>query len=133
MRMPKALKDALTDEGQEAWKHATDRLGDSAPDFVESIERYAYAVDTAARLRAEWIELGRPTLTDGGGGRTFKHPMPGMIAEADLQAHRFANALGLNPDTGKRPGRPPGATSAKDRVAAASRPGLKLAKGPEDG
>lgn len=131
MRLPKALREELTPAGRDAWKRAAEHLGERAEQYVDAVERYAFAVDMVARLRAEWAAAGRPIISQGGatGRATVEHPLIGAIARAERDAASFGSKLGLEPQTKRAPGRPAGASSAPDRTRGAARPGLTLAKG----
>jgi hypothetical protein len=95
-------------------------------DFAHAVTRFARAVDLAVEVRAEWDSQGRPKLFTHTNGALVPHPLFKMVQSAEADAAKYGRALKLEPNVIKRPGpgRPPGATSAKDRQAP---PKVKLA------
>lgn len=89
----------LTPAGVEAWQLAVDHLGDDAPLFVDSIRRYACAVDMAARLRADWIDRGAPMMAEHTNGALYEHPIVKQIRGAEREAATYARALKITPQT----------------------------------
>lgn len=90
--------------------------------FAEAVDRYADAVAMGATLRAQWAELGSPTMAEGSMRQPIPHPMVKMIAEADAAAAKYAGAVGLDASARVKKnvgGRPVGSTSAPDRAAPA--------------
>lgn len=92
-----------------------------------AVDRYALAVAGWRTLEAQWAQLGRPATTLGGATGTAQvpHPLIAQIAVARREAALLGGMLGLDP-RGRHvlsrrvgAGRPPGAASAPDRVAAA--------------
>ena len=109
----------LTPSGRRAFRRAVGALGIHATeDRAEQAERYARACDLAARLTADWEKLDRPSTDLGGAtGRTLvAHPLVAMIREAEKDAAKFWDDLGLKP--ARAQGRPVGSASAPDRAAA---------------
>jgi P27 family predicted phage terminase small subunit len=84
------------------------------------IDRYASAVDMAARLRAEL--RADELVLHGPRGGTRVHPLVREVEKAEREAHLFGQALGLDPQSRRKlgmraaGGRPPGAASAPDRA-----------------
>ena len=94
---------------------------DERKGFGDSIDRYADAVALAAMLRAQWRELGSPTMAEGSMRQPIAHPMIKLIADADAAAAKYAGAVGLDATARvkRAAGRPAGAVSAPDRTAPA--------------
>jgi len=88
--------------------------------YSEAVDRYADAVGLAAKFRAEWSDLGEPSMEMGSMRQPIPHPLVKMIADADAAAAKYAVYVGLDPSVKtRRPvGRPAGAASSPDRVAA---------------
>jgi P27 family predicted phage terminase small subunit len=113
----------LTPTARAAWRHAHDvliQLGEEPTYSRGALDRYASAVDMAARLRAE-LRADELVLRGSRGGIRV-HPLVREVEKAEREAHLYGQALGLDPQSrrklGMRPagGRPPGAASAPDRA-----------------
>jgi P27 family predicted phage terminase small subunit len=111
-----------------AWRRAVGvlrELGEDPALSAEPLAAYARAAGDAAHLRARWRKLGSPVTTEGSRGQLAVHPLVGEIERAERWAHELGESLGLDPQSRRRlarrvgSGRPPGAASAPDRVAAA--------------
>ena len=107
-------------EGVRAFALASRHVA-SLPDadkYHDAVLRFARAVDLVDEVRREWIDHGRPKLTEYSNGALAPHPLVKLLAEAEKDAARAGRALKLEPEALKRPpGRPSGATSAADRGA----------------
>jgi len=111
-----------------AWHRAVTVLGALGEDPALSLEplaAFARAVGDVARLRAQWRKAGSPGTTAGSAGQLTPHPLVVSIERAERWAHELGEALGLDPQARRKlarrigAGRPAGAASAPDRVAAA--------------
>ena len=117
----------LRETGTAAWKRSIQTLIDRGLDakpYLDTVLRYARAVDDEEGARQVWVDAGRPTLTLGGatGAAEVEHPLVKIVRDAAKLANDFAKQLGLDPvsvqrTTAKRvgPGRPMGAASSFDR------------------
>lgn len=112
----------------QAKKRVIEALGDDAEGRMDAIERYANAVQLERKLYDEWTRLGQPATEFGGttGRNIVEHPLVQAIARASAAAAKLSEQLGTAKRVGA--GRPAGAVSAPDRVAARQRPRLTLAK-----
>jgi hypothetical protein len=112
--------DDLGAEGVRAFALASRHVA-SLPDaekYHDAVLRFARAVDLVEEVRREWIDHGRPKLTEYSNGALAPHPLVKLLAEAEKDAARAGRALKLEPEALKRPpGRPPGAASVSDRKA----------------
>jgi P27 family predicted phage terminase small subunit len=113
----------LTPTARAAWRHACDvlvQLGEEPAFSHGALDRYASAVDMAARLRAELCD-GELVLHGPRGGVRV-HPLVRAVEKAEREAYLYAEALGLSPVARRKlgmraaGGRPPGAASAPDRA-----------------
>jgi len=120
----------LTSTGRSAWRHARDvlvSLGERPELSRGALDRYAHAIDMAARLRTELRDDGRIVL-EGPRGGVRVHPLVREVQKAEREAHLYAEALGLSPVARRRlgmrflGGRPPGAASAPDRAGSVVAP-----------
>ena len=117
----------LTPAGRRAFSRAVAALsGRDVDTLAEPIERYARSADLAARLTEDWRKEGHPATGFGGatGKAKVPHPLVAMIREAERDAARAWDELGLKPSRAQ--GRPVGAASAPDRAAP---PKLRSVKG----
>jgi hypothetical protein len=102
---------------------ARELLGDDYERFGSAVRRYVLAVDTAEYARSAWEAQDRPMRDTFANGMAGVHPILKAYEQAEAQAARFADALGLTPASAKRinpgrqPGRPVGSNSAPDRKA----------------
>ena len=118
----------LAEAGARAEAEATlQAIGEEVELSVGAIDRYALAVASWRTLEAQWAQLGRPATTLGGATGTAQvpHPLIAQVAVARREAALLGGVLGLDP-RGRHvlsrrvgAGRPAGAASAPDRVAAA--------------
>lgn len=107
-----------------ALRRATASLERLLPDELEreahadAVDRYANAVALVARLREEWERLGAPLLGEGSMRQPVKHQVLKMIEEAERDAARYGEAVGIAaPKVARKQGRPTGQVSAPDRAA----------------
>jgi hypothetical protein len=82
--------------------------------LADAVARYAHAVDVAARARSEWRDGGSPPLITHPNGITSAHPLIGVMRDAEKDAARYGEALGLKPGRVKHRGPDPVATIAAD-------------------
>lgn len=106
---PKKAAPALGAAGKRALAQANaviDEQAAPAERFTEAAGRYARAVDLADRLNRHWAQEGRPLTTLGGatGRSAVPHPLIKMIAEAERDAARFGEQLGLDPQSRQKLG-----------------------------
>ncbi len=59
----------------------------------DALERYRRALAIAARLHAEWEELGRPVLCEGSTKQPKLHPLVAAIASAEREADHYGRML----------------------------------------
>lgn len=91
----------------------------SDPDrFQDAQAAYDRAVADAAYLREQWVKAKRPAVQSNHNEMAGVHPLLRAMWEAESLANKLRGDLGLTSRTSSRrgPGRPPGATSAPDRV-----------------
>ena len=111
----------LKSEGAHAFLLAVDQVC-NLPDwqkYEHAIVRFARAVDMVAFARTEWADAGSPALMIYPNGAAAPHPLVKMIESSEVAAARAGKELGLLPgaDKEKRPvGRPPGASSSRDKA-----------------
>jgi phage terminase small subunit len=86
-------------EGQ----HDPDRLADA-------VDRYAHAVDVADRARREWHERGAPLTITHPNGITAAHPLVAVMRDAERDAAKYGEMLGLKPGRVSHRGPDPVAT-----------------------
>jgi hypothetical protein len=107
-------------------------LGGDFDRFGVAVRRYVLAVDVAEHARCAWEAEGRPLRDSFANGMAGVSPYLKAFEQAEAQAARFAEVLGLTPASAKRisgvrgAGRPMGAASAADRKA--EPPMLRLAQ-----
>jgi hypothetical protein len=112
-----------------AEREALDVLGSDGVRFAAAVRRYVMAVDVAEHARTVWEAADRPVRDVFANGMSGVSPYLKAWEQAEAQAARFADCLGLTPSSQKRisgvrgAGRPMGAASAADRKA---RPGPLL-------
>jgi hypothetical protein len=112
--------DDLGPEGIRAFALASRHVSSlaDAEKYHDAVLRFARAVDLVDEVRREWIDHGRPKLTEYSNGALAPHPLVKLLAEAEKDAARAGRALKLEPEALKRaPGRPSGAASSSDRKA----------------
>jgi P27 family predicted phage terminase small subunit len=118
----------LNPTGRAAWRRAVAvlrELGEDPGLSAEPLAAFARAAGDAAELRAQWRAAGSPATTDGSAGQLVAHPIVPLLERSERWAHELGEALGLDPQSRRKlarrvgSGRPPGAASAPDRVAAA--------------
>jgi len=110
----------LSKAGKDALRRATAAVEGRADAelLTDTVERYAWAVHTAAGLRKEWLDEGQPNTLTQTNGVTGEHPLLRAMQAAERHAGQMAQAVGLDVRSEKgRPGRPVGAQSAPDRKA----------------
>jgi hypothetical protein len=84
--------------------------------FHDAVLRFARAVDLVDEVRREWIDHGRPKLTEYSNGALAPHPLVKLLAEAEKDAARAGRALKLEPEALKAPrGGVQGRANAPDR------------------
>ena len=112
----------LTKRGRLAFDTAMRNIdtAENEGDFLEAAMRYAEAVDMLELSKQAWIAKGRPMTIKRGSGGEAEHPMMVAIARWHNEVAKAGKALRLEPrEASKRskPGRPPGAVTAADRVS----------------
>lgn len=112
MRSPRGLSAAARAAHKRAVR-AIEGLED-ADRLTDAVDRYAHAVDVAARARAEWGEAGRPLTITHPNGITSAHPLIAVMRDAEKDAARYGEAVGLKPGRVARRGPDPVATIAAD-------------------
>jgi hypothetical protein len=100
---------------------ALESIGDSASvkRFEHAIVRFAYAVDMVSIARQQWNDAGKPAIIHNPNGIESIHPLVKLIESSEAAAARAGRALQLEPDALKvkgKPGRPPGASSSRDKL-----------------
>lgn len=127
MSTPRPPK-GLDPTARAAWHRAAAvlrALGEDPELSVEPLAALARALGDVARLRAQWRKAGSPGTTAGSAGQLIAHPLVVEIEKAERWAHELGESLGLDPQARRKlarrvgAGRPAGAASAPDRVAAA--------------
>lgn len=91
--------------------------------YMDTIVRYARAVDDEEGARAMWVSAGRPTIGHGGatGSAEVEHVLVKIVRDAAKHANDIGKQLGLDPNSVQRavpkkvPGRPMGGASSPDR------------------
>jgi hypothetical protein len=101
--------DGLGPAGLAAWGRAQRALdGHPDPDLLfEAASRYAFAVDLAHESREVWHGLEQPLTVEYPNGIQAPHPILKVVRDAELDAARFALALGIDAKVKGRPGRKP--------------------------
>lgn len=94
--------DTLSGAGRKVWDDITAKY-DLRPDELEVLEAYCWMKDEIASLKAEHVELGRPTMTKGSMGQLVEHPIPKRIADLEMKRAALARQLKL-PDDGTATG-----------------------------
>ena len=96
--MPKPIQApwGLLAEAQRAWDAAAEAVGERLVRERAAVDRYARAVDAAARLRKEWEAAGHPVLGTGSQGQAIAHPLLKAMTDAEDAAARHGAALGLD-------------------------------------
>jgi phage terminase small subunit len=91
--------DGLGAAARAAWARAERAVGDQedADLLAEAVGRYAQAVDVADRARREWRKAGSPSLIVHPNGITSAHPLVGVMRDAEKDAARYGETLGLKP------------------------------------
>jgi phage terminase small subunit len=99
--------------GRAAWTRAVRALADQddADRLYELAARYAHAVDLADRARSEWRAAGCPFSKASG---SAVHPLIRVMQDADRDAARFGEAVGLKPGSVKHRGPDPVAMITAD-------------------
>ena len=111
----------LKSEGAHAFLLAVEQVC-NLPDwqkYEHAIVRFARAIDMVAFARTEWADAGSPALMIYPNGAAAPHPLVKMIESSEVAAARAGKDLGLLPGADKEkrpPGRPPGASSARDKT-----------------
>jgi hypothetical protein len=113
-----SIRDELGEAGRRSYDCALDAVGGDEL-YLHAVERYARAVDFADRVRAEWIDYGRPLITDHVNGAKVVHPLVKLLRDAEHDAATYARDVLLDPSRPpkRKPGRPMGSAHAPDRVA----------------
>ena len=85
--------------GRGAFRRAVRALEaqDDADRLYELAARYAHAVDLADRARREWRRAGSPLTITHPNGITSAHPLIGVLKDAERDAGRYGDAVGLKP------------------------------------
>ena len=116
----------LNAAGKAAFRRAASAV-EGRPDadnMRDAVDRYAWAVHTATKIRGEWLALGEPVtlvhpnLVVGG------HPMLKEMTTAERHAAQMGSLMGLDVKSSapkSKGGRPVGSVSAPDRAAAPPR------------
>ena len=101
--------EGLSAAGLAAWGRALRVLERTdEPDLhYDAASRYAFAVDLAVGARRAWQELGEPLTVANPNGAEGVHPVLKVIRDAEHDARRFGEALGLVAKPKGRPGRKP--------------------------
>src|SRR4051794_37491744 len=112
MRAP----DGLGAVAQAAHRRAARALADQpdADRLLDAVRRYADAVDVGDRARREWRQAGSPLLITHPNGITSAHPLVAVMRDAEKDAARYGEALGLKPGRVARRGPDPVATISAD-------------------
>jgi len=119
----------LTPEGEYAYRCAAESV--DAERYPHAVLRFARAVDLEERLRAEWVDLGRPMLVDAPNGTPYAHPLLKLIREAAADTSAAARTVLLDPEKAKprsKGGRPMGSASAPDRTGTTEPAKIRLAR-----
>ena len=116
----------LNAAGKTAFRRAMAAIADrpDAENIHDAVDRYAWAVHTSTKIRAEWIANGEPVTLVQSNHVEGEHPMLRAMQAAERHAAQMAAALGLdvkNSGGKSKGGRPVGAVSAPDRAAAPPR------------
>jgi hypothetical protein len=82
--------------------------------LIDAINRFAHAVDVGDRARREWRKAGSPLLITHPNGITSAHPLIVVMRDAEKDAARYGEALGLKPGRVAHRGPDPVATIAAD-------------------
>jgi len=82
--------------------------------LLDSLARYASAVDLADRARREWRKLGAPLTITHPNGITSTHPLVNVMRDSEKDAARYGEALGLKPGRVAHRGPDPVATMVAD-------------------
>lgn len=112
MRAPRGLGTAARAAYGRAVRAIEDR--EDAVRLVDAVRRYAHAVDVADRARREWRAAGSPSLITHPNGITCAHPLIGVMRDAEKDAARYGEALGLKPGRVAHRGPDPVATITAD-------------------
>ena len=116
----KRIPDELGPEGQRVFVLASKHV-ETLPEperFHDAVLRFARAVDLVDEVRREWIDHGRPKLTEYSNGALAPHPLVKLLADSEAAAARYGRALKLEPEALKNPrGGVQGRAVAKDRQA----------------
>jgi len=113
-----SIRDELGEAGRRSYDCALRSVG-SDELYLHAVERYARAVDFAERVRAEWVDYGKPYLYDHVNGAKVIHPLVKLLRDAERDAAVYARDVLLDPSaaTKRKPGRPMGSAHAPDRKA----------------
>jgi phage terminase small subunit len=113
VRKPTKPPEALGRAGKAAWRRAQRALADQedADRLYELVARYANAVDLADRARGEWRKAGRPFSKASG---SAVHPLIRAMQDAERDAARYGEALGLTPGRVRHRGPDPTAVITSD-------------------
>ena len=112
MRAPQGLGGAA----RAAFRRAADSVdnGEDRDRLVDAVCRYAFAVDLADRARREWRSVGAPLTIAHPNGIVAQHPLIAVMRDAERDAARYGEAVGLKPGRVARRGPDPVATIAAD-------------------
>ena len=103
MTVPTGLNAA----GKAAWRRALESLDESEQERLYDLAaRYANAVDLADKARRDWRKAGEPLLLELGNGTAMVHPLVKVMQDAERDAKRFGEALGLKPGARRRGAKP---------------------------
>ena len=78
-----------------AEREALAELGSDYERYAAAVRRYVLAVDVAEYARLEWERLERPMRDTFANGMAGVHPVLKAYEQAEAQAARFADSLGL--------------------------------------
>lgn len=108
--------DGLSAATRAAHRRAVRALGDQEDRdrLSDAVGRYAYAVDVADRARREWRKAASPLLITHPNGITSTHPLIGVMRDAEKDAARYGEVLGLKPGGVAHRGPDPVATMVAD-------------------
>jgi phage terminase small subunit len=112
MRAPSGLGTAAKSAHKRAVR-AIESLED-ADRLTDAVDRYAHAVDVADRARREWAKAHRPLTITHPNGITSAHPLLAVMRDAEKDAARYGEALGLKPGRVQRRGPDPVAAISAD-------------------
>jgi phage terminase small subunit len=108
MRAPEGLGRAARAAYGRAVRAVADQ--EDSERLVDALARYAQSVDVADRARREWREAGSPSLITYPNRITSVHPLIAVMRDAERDAAKFGEALGLKPSRVSHRGPDPVAT-----------------------